>query len=68
MDNYNFNYVRVTKYDGGYIEVELCSTHDSMDEVKRAINKDIFYENALSNGRPFYKGEDVLAYLKKAEI
>lgn len=51
MDNYNFNFVRVTKWDDGKINVELYSVHDSMDEVKRAIDKDIFYENELSNGR-----------------
>lgn len=53
MDNYNYNYnfVRVTRHDSGKINVELCSVHDSMDEVKRAIDKDVFYEHELSNGR-----------------
>lgn len=51
MDYYNNNFIRVTKYDDGKINVELCFAHDSMDEVKRMIDKDIFIENELSNGR-----------------
>lgn len=51
MDNNNYNFVRVTKYDDGKIDVELCFEHDSIDEVKRAIDKDIFFEKELSNGR-----------------